>query len=83
MTPKGTLVARFSLAVHGPDNSTTWFPVLAFNQRAERLKDFVKRGMPLNVVGYLHTREGKSRDGQPTQIREVYAVTVTTPGARR
>lgn len=82
-TPKGTLVARFPLAVHGADNSTTWFPVLAFNQRAEQLKDFVKRGMPLDVVGYLHTREARSRNGTPTTIREVYAVTVTTPGAKR
>jgi hypothetical protein len=81
-TPKGTLVGRFSLAVHGDDNSTTWFPVLAFNQRAERLREIVKRGAAVNVIGYVHTREAPSRDGTTRTLREIYAVSVTAPGTR-
>jgi single-stranded DNA-binding protein len=81
-TPKGTLVGRFSLAVHGPDHATTWFPVVAFNQRAERLRDSVKRGVAVNVVGYVHSRETGSRDGSPRTIREIYAVSVTPPRAQ-
>jgi hypothetical protein len=81
-TPKGTLIGRFPLAVRNADDSTTWFPVLAFNQRAERLKDVVERGAPVNVVGYVHEREGRTRDGKPRMVQEVYAVTVTRPGTK-
>ena len=81
-TPKGTLIARFPLAVHGPGNTTTWFPVLAFNQRAERLKEIVSRGAALHVTGYLHSRETRSRDGSTRTIQEIYAVTVTSPQAK-
>jgi hypothetical protein len=81
-TPKGTLVGRFPLAVHGEGNSTTWYPVLAFNQRAERLKEGVHKGEAVRVVGYVHEREIKTRDGEPRTVREVYAVSVTPPSAR-
>jgi hypothetical protein len=76
-TPKGTLVGRFPLAIHNPDNTTTWHQVLAFNARAERLKDAIHKGDAVRVVGYMHEREGKGRDGQPRTIRELYAVSVT------
>lgn len=42
-TPKGTLIGRFPLAVHQPDNSTIWWPVLALNARAEKLRDALRR----------------------------------------
>jgi single-stranded DNA-binding protein len=77
VTPKGTLVGRFPLAVHAGDNTTTWEQVLSFNARAEKLKDAVHKGDAVQVVGYMHEREGRGRDGQPKTIREVYAVTVT------
>jgi hypothetical protein len=76
-TPKGTLVGRFPLAIHNPDNTTTWQQVLAFNARAEKLRDTIHKGDAVQVVGYVHEREGKGRDGQPRTIRELYAVTVT------
>jgi single-stranded DNA-binding protein len=56
--------------------------VLAFNQRAERLREFVKRGLAVNVVGYLHSREVRSREGAPRELQEIYAVSVTPPKAR-
>jgi hypothetical protein len=76
-TPKGTLVGRFPLAIHNHDNTTTWQQVLAFNARAEKLRDTIHKGDAVQVVGYVHEREGKGRDGQPRTIRELYAVTVT------
>ena len=50
---------------------------MAFNERAERLRDSLPKGEPVQIVGYMHTREGRTRDGQPRTIRELYAVTVT------
>jgi hypothetical protein len=76
-TPKGTLVGRFPLAIHNPDNTTNWEQVLTFNARAEKLKDTLHKGDAVQVVGYMHERKGKGRDGQPKTIRELYAVTVT------
>jgi hypothetical protein len=77
LTSKGTLVGRFPLAIHHPDNTTTWEQVIAFNTRAEKLKDTLHKGDAVEVVGYMHEREGKGRDGQLKTIRELYAVTVT------
>ena len=81
-TPTGTLIARFPLAVHEDDKTTTWYPVLAFNDRAEKLRGLLKRGDPVSVVGYIHERDAKTKDGQPHKVTELYAVTVTPPKAR-
>lgn len=81
-TPAGTLIARFPLAVHEADKTTTWYPVLAFNDRAEKLRGLLKRGDPVSVVGYIHERDAKTKDGQPHKVTELYAVTVTPPTAR-
>jgi hypothetical protein len=81
-TPKGTLVGRFPLAVHGEDSSTTWYPVLAFNQRAERLRDSVHKGEAVRVVGYVHERETRTRAGDTRKIQEIYAVTITSRSMR-
>jgi single-strand DNA-binding protein len=82
-TAKGTQVGRFSLAVRNEDNSTTWYPIVAFNRRADQMKGVVEKGAALSVVGYLHSREARSRDGKPRTITEVYAVAVTSLGSRK
>ena len=82
-TPNGTLVGRFPLAVRDGEKPTAWFPVLAFNQRAEQLREIVKRGAALDVVGYLHPREVRSREGKTRTVQEIYAVTVKTAGTTR
>jgi hypothetical protein len=81
-TPKGTLVARFSLAVHLQENQTQWQQIVAFNQRAERLKESLKKGQSVQVIGYQHSREAPTRDGGTRTISEIYAVTITSPRAR-
>lgn len=77
-TPKGKLVARFPLAVHGEENRTSWHTVLAFGDRAEKLRDALKKGQAVEIVGYRHTRESRTRDGQPKVVEEIYAVAVKT-----
>jgi hypothetical protein len=77
VTPKGTVVARFPLAVHNADNTTTGHQVLASNLRAEHLRDTLAKGDAVQVVGYTHARESRGRDGQAEIVKDLYAVTVT------
>lgn len=73
-TPKGTLVARFPLAVHEENNTTTWHTILAFGERAEKLKESLKKGDAVEVIGYKHVRDTKTRDGKTKTIEEIYGV---------
>ena len=73
--PKGTLVARFPLGVKDAADldTTTWHTVLAFNERAEKVRTSVKKGAAVEVVGYRHTREAQTKDGKRRTIEEIYA----------
>lgn len=73
-TPKGTLVARFPLAVHEAENKTTWHTILAFGERAEKLKESLEKGNQVEVIGYRHTREARTKDGRTKTVEEIYGV---------
>lgn len=75
-TPKGTLVLKFPLAEHVAEDKTIWHTILAFGARAEKLKESVKRGDAVEVIGYLHQREVKGRDGNTRTVEEIYATAV-------
>jgi len=75
-TPKGILIARFPLAVRESENKTTWHTVLAFGARAAKLQESVKKGDAVEVIGYKHLREAKTREGKGKTVEEVYAVVV-------
>lgn len=74
-TPKGTLVAKFPLGEHTDEGRTLWHTVLAFQKRAEQVRDSIHRGDAVEVIGYRHTREAPGRDG-PRTIAEIYATVV-------
>jgi len=75
-TRKGTLVGGFALAVHEGDK-TTWQNVKAFGERAQKLKDSLKKGDAVDVVGYLHERQIKTKSGGSRTAQEIYAVVIT------
>ncbi|TAK28806.1 MAG: single-stranded DNA-binding protein [Chloroflexota bacterium] len=78
-TPKGLLVARFPLAVHHhEEQKTSWHTVLAFGERAKKLQDNLKKGDAIEVIGYLHTRQMRTREGKNRMVQEIYAVVVKT-----
>jgi single-strand DNA-binding protein len=77
-TQKGTLVAQFPVAVRDDEQQTTWHRVVAFGDRAEKVRETVQRGQAVEVVGYRHTRTSRTRDGKETTIVEVYATVVRT-----
>ncbi|MEU1286697.1 single-stranded DNA-binding protein [Kitasatospora sp. NPDC005856] len=81
-TAGGKLVAKFPLALHNEDGTTTWRDVLAFNERAAALAKRVeagelKKGSEIDVVGYPHERQYTGRDGTPKTAQEIYSVAIT------
>lgn len=73
-TPRGRFIVQFPLGVHEAE-STSWYTVLAFDERGKRLREKgLSRGQAVEVIGYPHPRT--TRTG--TTVAEVYAVTVIT-----
>ena len=75
-TPKGQLIAQFPLGVHPEPDVTEWHTVLAFGKRAEELRGNLRKGEPVEVIGYVHTRTIRGKDGKSRTVEEVYASAV-------
>lgn len=75
-TPNGKTVAQFPLGVKDEENNTTWHTVVAFDKRARKLQEGVKKGDAVQVIGYKHLKELKGKDGKPRTVEEIYAVVV-------
>ena len=77
-TPTGVLVARFPLGVKDAADATTttWHTVLAFRDRAAHVRDQLKKGDPVQVIGYRHRRELRRRDGTTRPVEEIYATAI-------
>jgi hypothetical protein len=74
-TPKDLLIASFPLAVHEGEK-TTWHNIVAFGPRAEKLQGNLARGHKIEVIGYVHERQTKTRQGKPKTVKEIYAAVV-------
>jgi hypothetical protein len=75
-TNSGRVVASFPVAVHNDDGTTTWHTVVAFDARAKKLQETVASGQSIEVIGYLHEREAKTKGGNSKMVQEVYAAVV-------
>ncbi len=76
-TPRGTLLARFPLAVQEEgQEQPTWHQILSFGARATRVQESVTKGQKVTVVGYPHQREIRQKDGSVRIVEEIYAVVV-------
>ena len=75
-TRNGASIVRFPLAVRDDAGETGWHTVVAFGDRAERLRGVLHRGEVVEVVGYLHERSARTRGGQPRVVGELYAAVV-------
>jgi single-strand DNA-binding protein len=69
---KTGLMAKFPVAEHHPDGSTTWHTVVAFGKNAEALKDSLTKGQLITIGGYPHEREITGKAGQPRRVTEIY-----------
>jgi single-strand DNA-binding protein len=69
---KTGLMAKFPVAEHHPDGSTTWHTIVAFGKTAEALRDSLTKGQLITVGGYPHHREITGKSGQPRTVTELY-----------
>ena len=63
-------------ALADPDARENYALVLAFRDRAQWIRDTLTKGMPVEVIGYLHEREIPRRDGTCRTIQEIYATAI-------
>jgi single-strand DNA-binding protein len=69
---KTRLMAKFPVAQHNPDGSTTWNTIVAFGSKAEALQETITKGQQITVAGYPHTRETQTKSGQKRTVTEIY-----------
>ena len=81
-TQSGNLVASFSLAVKRPytKDKTDFFNVIAWDKKAELLKQYVSKGNMVGIGGYLTIRTYE-KDGQKRYITEVIAENIDLIGS--
>ena len=59
-----TTVAKFNIAVNKNEDTTFFFPVVAWGALAEALEAYVNKGDKITVTGYLAYDEWKNDDGE-------------------
>ena len=80
-TPSGSPVTSFRLATSrsytGQDNErkqeTEWFTVVAWNQLAEQVNQYLSKGRRAYVEGRLHSHSFQGSDGQTRFRNEIVA----------
>ncbi len=83
------LVASFPLGVHPDQDTTQWLRVVAFGELAKRLQDKpLVVGQEVEVVGFPHERERRTREGDTRHEQQLYAAAIRTslketPGSSR
>ena len=59
-----TSVAKFNIAVNKNEDTTFFFPVVAWGALAEALEKYVNKGDKITVSGYLAYDEWENDDGE-------------------
>lgn len=75
-TKSGKSIAKFTLAVNHTKEEVSYIDVVAWNQTAEFLEKYTKKGQMLYVEGQLKQNRFKDKDGNNRSKHEVTAFTV-------
>ena len=59
-----TTVAKFNIAVNKNEDTTFFFPLVAWGALAEALEEYVNKGDKITVSGYLAYDEWENDDGE-------------------
>lgn len=83
-TNSGKSVVQFNLAVQRPfaKDTTDFIPVVAWNQTAEFLGKYAKKGSKVAVTGKLTTRNFEDKNGNKRMAFEVVADTAELCGGK-
>jgi single-strand DNA-binding protein len=86
MTPNGTAVADFSVAVNqkrGANESTDWFRVSCWGKQAEIAQQYVRKGGQVFVIGRFQPRTYTAKDGSSRVSYDVTADDFQLLGGRQ
>lgn len=61
---------------------TEWHRVVAFGQTAEVASEFLQKGSPVHIEGYLRTRKWTDKDGNDRYSTEIVCDRLTLIGGR-
>ena len=83
-TPSGSAVTSFRLAASRTYTTsdgerreeTEWFTIVAWNQLAEQVNQYLSKGRRAYVEGRLRSRSWEGQDGQTRFVNEINANTV-------
>ena len=73
VTPSGTNVATFSVAVKRPfkDNESDFFECVAYSKTAELISKYVKKGDLIGLEGRLQARNYTNKEGRKVYVTEI------------
>ena len=66
-------VVNFSVAINNKDKAT-FINVTAFNQIAENLCKYQKKGSQIGITGYLQDNNYKDKNGNPTNGASIFSI---------
>jgi single-strand DNA-binding protein len=79
-TPQGIAVCDFSVATNrttgkgeARKQTTTWFKVTVWRERAEVAGQWIKKGMKIMVIGEIKASAYMAKDGTPQAVLELTA----------
>ena len=88
-TQSNTAVASFSIAVNrrfvrqGEERKADFINIVAWNQTAEFVSKYFKKGQQVGIVGRIQTRNYDDADGKKVYVTEVVAEEVYFADSRR
>jgi single-strand DNA-binding protein len=89
MTPDGTPIANFSLAVSTWSREAEgkgepiWLRIVAFGKLAETVEKFLKKGSQVLVAGRLSIREYTTKEGKEKTAVEIIAQSIEVQHAQK
>lgn len=84
-TPQGTAVSEFSVATtekYKDNETTTWFRVTLWGERAEKLNEYLTKGKQVYIEGKVSQSEWTDKEGNKRQTLEVKASELQLLGGR-
>lgn len=66
-----TTIASFGIAVNTGKEETSFFEVVAFNKKADLIKEYVHKGDQLGITGSLRQRTWETKEGKKASQVEI------------
>ena len=71
-TNNGKHFSKFALAVNTGKDETSFIPCVAWNETAESIVKFCKKGSKVGVSGRINQRQYENKDGNKVNVIEIF-----------